>query len=333
MELRAGYKRTEVGVIPADWEVHPISELAATSSGTTPPRAQFERYFRDGIYSWVKTLDLNNAELFETQESITDFALKEISIQLHQPGAVLVAMYGGFNQIGRTALIRMPACVNQALTAINTDWEKLVPEFLLRVLNHRVGHWKRIASSSRKDPNITGKDIRDFQIPCPPVPEQEAIAEALGDADALIKSLERLIAKKGDLKLGAMQELLRPKDGWTAGKLSDLGIFLKGGGVKKDQCLSGELPCVRYGEIYTMHSEWIRDFRSRISEAVALTATRLKAGDILFAGSGETKAEIGKCVAFIDTFAAYAGGDIVILRPKHPSGSFWGYYLNTAPVN
>lgn len=53
----------------------------------------------------------------------------------------------------------------------------------------------------------------------------------------------------------------------------------------------------------------------------------------MFAGSGETKAEIGKCAAFIDDFEAYAGGDIVILRPDNMISLFLGYYLNTMPIN
>jgi type I restriction enzyme S subunit len=54
---------------------------------------------------------------------------------------------------------------------------------------------------------------------------------------------------------------------------------------------------------------------------------------VLFAGSGETKEEIGKCIAFVDELEAYAGGDIVILRPEDTNAMFLGYYLNTAPVN
>ena len=59
------------------------------------------------------------------------------------------------------------------------------------------------------------------------------------------------------------------------------------------------------------------------------TARRLRTGDVLFAGSGETKEEIGKCVAFVDKFEAYAGGDSVILRPEEADSLFLGYYLNT----
>ncbi len=158
--------------------------------------------------------------------------------------------------------------------------------------------------------------------------------------DALLDGLDRLIAKKRDIKQAAMQQLLTGKTRlpgfsaeWKPGRLGAVGAFLKGSGVRKDQAQSGDLPCVRYGEIYTRHNDYVRSFNSSISPEVAATATRLRQGDLLFAGSGETKEEIGKCVAFIDDCEAYAGGDIVILRPAWADSMFMGYFCNTASVN
>ncbi len=179
---------------------------------------------------------------------------------------------------------------------------------------------------------INIRDVRRIRIPHPIPEEQQAIAVALRDTDALIDSLERLLVKKRRLKQGAMQELLTPKKGWVKNTLGSLGVFLKGRGISKAQSLSGDIPCVRYGEIYTKHNDCIRRYYSWISPAVATTATCLRKGDLLFAGSGETKAEIGKCVAFLDEIEAYAGGDIVILRPYETSSAFMGYYLNSHAI-
>ena len=189
--------------------------------------------------------------------------------------------------------------------------------------------------------NLNQGTLRNLLVPLPPTKaEQEAIAEALSDADALIESLERFLVKKRQLKQGAMQELLTGKmrlpgftGEWEVKRLGGLGVFIKGKGVTREQSISGSLPCVRYGEIYTQHDDYIKMFLSWISRDVAATATLLKQGDILFAGSGETKNEIGKCVAFVDDVEAYAGGDIVILRSENADPLFLGYYLNTAPIN
>lgn len=189
-------------------------------------------------------------------------------------------------------------------------------------------------------PQIVRSPLAAFYVPLPPLPEQRAIAAALSDVDALLAALDRLIAKKRDLKQAAMQQLLTGQTRlpgfsgeWEVKRLGEFGVFLKGSGVKKDDSQSGELPCVRYGEIYTRHNDHIKSFSSLISAEVAATARLLKQGDLLFAGSGETREEIGKCVAFVDAFDAYAGGDIVILRPQGMDSLFLGYLLNTPAIN
>lgn len=338
--IAEGLKQTPVGPVPEDWTVATIGDIASTSSGTTPSRALFDRYYANGSINWAKTLDLHGAEIEDTDERVTPVALEETSLRLYPAGTVLVAMYGGFNQIGRTGLLRKPAAVNQAISAIQVSPTKLCPDYLLAVLNLSVHHWKSVASSSRKDPNITGTDVRGFPIAIPPMNEQRAIAAALRDIASLTRSLDALIAKKRDLKQAAMQQLLTARSrlrgfegAWQTAKLGALGRFLKGSGVKRDEATSGDLPCVRYGELYTQHHDYIRSFGSWISESVARTAVPVRYGDILFAGSGETKQEIGKCAAVVGAPEAYAGGDIVIFRPYEADPLFLGYYLNTPAIS
>jgi type I restriction enzyme, S subunit len=138
--VKKGYKQTEVGVIPKDWQVAALGAVSETSSGTTPPRALQERYYQNGSIFWVKTLDLNNSDIFFTEENVTELALKETSLKCYPIGTVLVAMYGGFNQIGRTGLLGQPATVNQAITAVRPNKSHLVAQYLIRNLNYRVGY-------------------------------------------------------------------------------------------------------------------------------------------------------------------------------------------------
>ena len=105
MEVKPGFKQTEVGVIPKDWETSTIGALADTSSGTTPFRELADRYYKNGSVAWVKTLDLNNGIIFATDERVTRTAINETNLAINPVGTVLVAMYGGFNQIGRTGLL------------------------------------------------------------------------------------------------------------------------------------------------------------------------------------------------------------------------------------
>jgi type I restriction enzyme, S subunit len=254
MELSPGYKRTEVGVIPEDWETSLISDIALTSSGTTPARASADRYFKNGSIPWVKTLDLNNAEIIKTEERVTKIALTETSLKLFPTGTVLVAMYGGYVQIGRTGLLRMPATVNQAITAIIPENKKLHSVYLLYVLNYRVNYWKLVASSSRKDPNITGNDVKAFPIAMPSASEQQSIATALSDVDALINGLSKLITKKRDIKQATMQQLLTGKTRlpgfsgkWKELRLGEILTVCHGKNQREVECVDGAYPILATG--------------------------------------------------------------------------------------
>ncbi|MCU7844855.1 MAG: restriction endonuclease subunit S [Candidatus Thiodiazotropha sp. (ex Monitilora ramsayi)] len=206
-----GYKKTEVGVIPDDWMVLQIQNFAKVGSGTTPSRAQDDSYYKNGDTYWVKTTDLNNSIIRETEEKVTDLALKETSLNVYPEETVLVAMYGGFNQIGRTGILSIPAAVNQALVAVQVN-KKFDSRYLLNTLNYKIEYWRSVASSSRKDPNITSLDVKEFKLAMPPTKkEQTAIANALSDVDTLITSLERLITKKRAIKTATMQQLLTGK--------------------------------------------------------------------------------------------------------------------------
>ena len=93
-------------------------------------------------------------------------------------------------------------------------------------------------------------DLRKFQIPLPPtLAEQTAIATALSDADALISRLETVIAKKRSIKQGAMQELLKPKEGWVVKKLGEIIKSVQLGGNYPNSERGTSFPLVKMGNI------------------------------------------------------------------------------------
>lgn len=119
-------------------------------------------------------------------------------------------------------------------------------------------------------------------------------------------------------------------NGWSVKKLGDIGVFSKGAGITKNDLVSEGLPCIRYAELYTKYNFIIPDCVSFISEEVSKNAKPVHRGDILFAGSGETKEEIGKCAVYDNPVTAYAGGDNIIFRPEKDNSTFLSYFLNTA---
>ncbi len=119
-----------------------------------------------------------------------------------------MAMYGGFNQIGRTGLMTFPGTINQAISALMPNKDVLDSGYLLNWLNCNVMSWRRLAASSRKDPNITRSDVAGFPVLLPPLPEQRKIAQILGTWDEAIATTEKLIAALERRKQGLMQRLL-----------------------------------------------------------------------------------------------------------------------------
>lgn len=120
---------------------------------------------------------------------------------------------------------------------------------------------------------------------------------------------------------------------WKSVTLSQIGTFQKGSGISRAESNSGVLPAVRYGELYTVHNNYVRTYTSHISREVASKALRVHYGDVLFACSGETKEDIAKCAAIIDNSEVYAGGDIIVLSPTtEVDPIFLGFILNTPNV-
>jgi type I restriction enzyme S subunit len=206
-----GYKATKIGVIPEDWKVQKLEELGVIKSGSTPSRAKQELYFCKNGIPWVKTLDLNNSIIHTTQESITDIAIIDSSCTVFPKNTVLVAMYGGFNQIGRTGIISQDSAVNQAISALVLYSGVVEPYYVNYYLNHNVQQWKKYAASSRKDPNITRKDVCSFLIPVPPIQEQNKIATIISTWDKAIEQTQALLNQSKQQKKYLMQQLLTGK--------------------------------------------------------------------------------------------------------------------------
>ena len=189
-------------------------------------------------------------------------------------------------------------------------------------------------------PGVNRNDVHKEPILLPLPAEQRTIAEALSDVDKLLGSLEKLIAKKRAIKQAAMQQLLTGKTrlpgfsgGWEMKRLGQLGTFSKGRGITREDISDSGLPCVRYGELYTRYEDYVFNLATRIPSAVASTALPIKTGDLLFAGSGETVEEIGRCAAYVGAEQAYAGGDIVVLTPVGQDSIYLGYLMNYRTVS
>ena len=205
------FKDSPVGRIPASWEVKTLGDVFALSSGSTPSRSIPEYYCSSlNAHSWVKTLDLSDGLVFKTDEKITDQAIQNSSCKVYPIGTALVAMYGGWNQIGRSGLLAIPAATNQAICALLSKGivEGSYANYWLASERYR---WKSIAASSRKDPNITKQDVSDFLITVPPLDEQKKIVIRLDNATELVDKKIKQLSFYTSIKKALMQDLLTGK--------------------------------------------------------------------------------------------------------------------------
>jgi len=179
--------------IHPDWPMEPLAALFDTKSGTTPSRSRTD-YFKEGTIPWVKTLDLTDGPIRSTDEKITPQALDDTHLSILPVGTVLIAMYGGFNQIGRTGVLEIEATHNQAMTAL-LPTPRVSPYFLNAILVASKDYWKTVANSTRKDPNITKTDVLNFKLPLPPLATQQAIVAEIEAEQALVAANRELIAR------------------------------------------------------------------------------------------------------------------------------------------
>ncbi|MCO6406780.1 restriction endonuclease subunit S [Hoeflea alexandrii] len=205
-----------------------LGNLATVKAGATPARKNGDRFYIGGTINWVKTGDLNNGRLYATEERVTEEAVNETSLSVHPPGTVLVAMYGGLQQIGRSALLECPATTNQAISALIPDRNKMLGEFLNYCLVSLRPNWRKVAASSRKDPNITKQDVLDFQVPVPPLHEQRRIAEILSSVDGAIAATRSVIEQTKKVKQGVLERLLTKGIGHTRFKQTEIGEIPEG---------------------------------------------------------------------------------------------------------
>ncbi len=248
MEVKPGYKQTEVGVIPEDWQVKSVKEIGNPVRGGSPRPAGDPRYFNGSYIPWLTVAALTNIPACQLVVSETATSLTEEG-SLHSrtlnSGTLVISNSGA--TLGVAKILGVKCCANDGIAAILNLSKGVSPAYLAHFVNTRTNYLREVVATGNGQPNLNTELIGRFRVPLPPTKaEQEAIAEALSDADALIESLEQLIAKKRHLKQGAMQELLT--------------------GKKRLPGFSGEWEVKRFGDIAQPRKERIDPRRTGVAE-------------------------------------------------------------------
>lgn len=181
MKKYSSYKNSGIewlNDIPSTWSVHRIKDLTNTTSGTTP-LSKNKEYYENGIYNWIRTTDLNNSELYQSEYKVTELAFKECNLKVIPLDTVLVAMYGGFGTIGKNAILKTKSTINQSVCAILPKQRNFNSTYLLYFLKYFRKDWKLFADGTRKDPNINQDAVKNLFIVVPPIQDQHFIANFL----------------------------------------------------------------------------------------------------------------------------------------------------------
>ncbi len=248
MELKPGYKQTEVGVIPEDWDIKNIGNISEVKTGPFGTALHEKDYVDNGTpiitveHLGEYGVDHSNLPMVsdEDKKRLKSYTLKVGDIAFSRVGS-----------IDRNALIRKKEdgwLFSGRLLRVRVNNEKYDSGYLSYYF-HSESFKQRIrgVAVGQTMPSLNTAILKGVKVVLPEMVEQTTIANALSDADALIQSLTRLIAKKRQIKQGAMQTLLNPyengllKEGWVVKTIEDMCIsegLVRGpfGGALKKEC-------------------------------------------------------------------------------------------------
>lgn len=214
MEVRPGYKQTEVGEIPESWTCERVRDAAASTANSIVG-GPFGSDLVSADYSSTGVPVVrgqNMAGKFVSGEFVfvPPHKAKSLSANLACPGDLVFTQRGTLGQVSVVPSNAFESyLISQSQMKVSLDRSRHDANFVHQYFSSHAGQ-KQITTSAIQTgvPHTNLGILREYRFPAPPLPEQKAIAAALDDVDALLSGLDRLIAKKRDLKQAAMQQLL-----------------------------------------------------------------------------------------------------------------------------
>lgn len=327
MEVRPGYKLTEAGVIPEDWCVSTISELAAIKTGPFGTLLKAEEYSGTNGVPLISVGEIRQGFLRVTEDTprVPEAVIRRLPQYVLRKGDIVLGRKGG---VERSALIRQ----HEDGWFLGSDGISIRPlrgchdEYLaLQFRSHQIREWLAQNAIGTTMPSLNQGILKRLIVPLPPSKgEQVAIAKAVSDADALIESLEQLLAKKRDIKQGAMQELVvgkRRLPGFT-GEWRQIGLgtlFTFKNGLNKGKGFFGfGTPIVNYMDVFRNSKIHCAELEGRVSlNAQEMKNFDVQKGDVLFTRTSETAEEVGMASVIIDEpHDTVFSGFVLRARPK-----------------
>ena len=206
-----GYKQTEVGLVPNDWDCVTLGDLGDIVRGGSPRPAGDPKYFNGNYIPWLTVASLTNIpaskqEVTSTLTKLTELGSKQSRIL--DAGTLIISNSGA--TLGVAKILGLKCCANDGVAAI-INHKKGNKSFITHFINTQTKRLHDDVATGNGQPNLNTDLIKLIPIPFPSESEQTAIANALSDVDALLMELEKLIVKKQAIKTATMQQLLTGK--------------------------------------------------------------------------------------------------------------------------
>jgi type I restriction enzyme S subunit len=304
-----------------------ISEFCDTGSGTTPSRQKMDLYYGGNI-PWIKSGELREAEIFASEECVTEQALAETSLKLVPAGALLVAMYGA--TVGRVGLLGIDATTNQAICHVLPDPKLADKRYLFHALQYKAA--ELIAKGvGGAQPNISQGVIKNTKVFLPPIDEQKRIAGILDQADMLRRQRQRALDHLNQLGQAIFYEMfgdptINPM-GWPVGTIDDLTASTQYGTSEKSGD-EGDFPILRMGNLSNTGKIDISNLKYTNLANRDIDKYTVKNGDILFNRTNSPDL-VGKTAVFYgDTPFAFAGYLVRLRTNDKATPEYISAYLN-----
>ena len=222
------FKETEIGKIPVDWEVKTLGEIAEIDCENLSSSTSTNYSF-----NYISLEDVDCGKLTKYQHLKFDEAPSRARRVLRYDDLLFSTVRPNLKSHFHFKDKSENFICSTGFAVLRTDSNSnfIYQNFFSNHLNVQV---ENLISGSNY-PAISSKNFKDLVIPLPPLSEQEKIAEVLSDTDLWIESTEALLAKKRQIKKGAMQKLLSPKEDWEVAELKDVAWFQEGPGLRNWQ--------------------------------------------------------------------------------------------------
>lgn len=213
VEMKSGYKMTEVGVIPEDWEVKNVSESCLIKARIGWQGLKKSEYMSSGDYLLITGTDFDNGQVnWKSCAYVSKARYEQDSNIKIRPQDILISKDGTIGKVAYLGMIPKAGTLNSGIFVIRANDRKIDQVFLSKIFMsfYFEEFLNRLVAGSTIN-HLYQKDFVKFCFPLPNSEEQVAIAAALSDVDSLISALTKKIEKKKAIKQGLMQQLLTGK--------------------------------------------------------------------------------------------------------------------------